>query len=188
MGHFLFGGLNLPVSATRPLGRMTHNAGPDHVQIDIDKRPEKVALRLDGSSMIPILPECFLASLSVVVFLSSPTDNQLNCLGDGALAAIIKKKKAVGNVSNLTRDEMSISAGHSESNTDLNHFAIKMINGQPRGRAALCSPLSLRLSFTRRIGNLTAAVHFSGSAVRYYAVLRFRSPRFRPPLPRPGRP
>ena len=34
----------------------------------------------------------------------------------------------MGNVPNLTRDEMSISAGHSVSNTYPNHFAIKMIN------------------------------------------------------------
>jgi hypothetical protein len=57
---------------------MIHNAGANHVQIDVNQALQQVFARFDRCRVIPILSKCAFAAFPLVVFLSRTTRDQLN--------------------------------------------------------------------------------------------------------------
>ena len=71
---------------------MIHDAVSHHIEIDIHKASDEMRPGLYGSRMIPIPPECALAILSSVVFLSCFTADQLKAPWNHLLFTILDQQ------------------------------------------------------------------------------------------------
>ncbi|OGT79429.1 MAG: hypothetical protein A3I13_04005 [Gammaproteobacteria bacterium RIFCSPLOWO2_02_FULL_47_50] len=71
---------------------MPDDAGPDHIQVDIDQALKQVLIGSYGGGMITIFPVGAFAPLPLIKFLSSPAGNQLQALWNDGLARVLNQE------------------------------------------------------------------------------------------------
>lgn len=72
---------------------MAYDPRANHIEIDIEEAWNQVAVRLHRRRMITIFPVCPLPILPLIEFLTGPSRNQLNGIGDYVSSPVVSDKK-----------------------------------------------------------------------------------------------
>lgn len=66
-----------------PFARVGNNAGPDHIQIDINNASPQIVTGFYRCGMITVFLKSAFTILAAIVFLAKSAGNELNRSGDG---------------------------------------------------------------------------------------------------------
>ena len=83
------GSLNLIVSGKRPLGRVTYNAGSNHIEVHINKALNQMTACFNCRRMITVFPESAFPILPLIKLLGCSSRNQLNRFRNYISAAVV---------------------------------------------------------------------------------------------------
>jgi hypothetical protein len=98
-------------TADLPLRWVLDSPCPDHVQVDIYEASDQVLVSSHGSREIAVFPECSSSGFPLVVFLCSPSRNQLHALGDRRVCGIPNQQMNVIAGGDVVQNAQSVSLG-----------------------------------------------------------------------------
>ena len=71
---------------------MTHHAGANHIEINVDQATMQMFVGLNSRSVVAIFPERSLPSFALVVFLRSAAGDELHALSNHVFACVVDQQ------------------------------------------------------------------------------------------------